>query len=321
MAAASVSIITALIGILLFSGLGFSIAKVVDPTFYTGLLFGNPFGLLMSLVFMGISLGALFAGARFVGKLQAVGMSAMVALVAALVGSVMFWSQITSYTLLAFGALMGMAVGGLFASGAKGSKFGIGFDQAKKVIVAVAVIALVGTMIVVSGNEGYYKNQFTSSITGMTSVSASDIDNSTIEQMIMNANPRMTWDEFLVQSKVNEFDSLSASQQNELKALYHNYTISYNQAVAAAVGTARKNLANSKEASSTILNSLSFFKVILDNIALFYAISLAAMILLAGSVVIEPVAGATSWAFQKPLPERLQPKPKEEVLDVAWTGE
>ena len=320
-ASASISIIAGLIAVALFSALGFSIAKVADPTFYTSFLGLKMVELVLSLVFMGISLGALFAGVRFLGKVQAIGTSLIITLITALIGSVMFWSHISSYTILAAGLVCGAAIGGLFASSAKGTKFGIGFDQTKKVFVVLAIVAFLGTMLMVSGNEEYYRNQFSSSITGLTSISASEIDNSTLEQMVRNTNPRMTWDEFVVEAQVNDYNSLTVEQQQTLRELYHNYTINYENAVAGAVQTTRENLANSSAASSTILNSLSFFKAILDNIALFYAAALASAILLLESIVIAPVAGLTSWAFQKPLPERLQPKPKDEILEVAWTGE
>ncbi len=321
MATASISTIAGLIAIVLFSRLGFSIAKVADPSLYANALARSPLVLILSLALMGVSLGALFAGARFLGKLQATGVSAMAMLIAALVGSVVFWNHITSYTLLALGAVAGASIGGLFASGARGTRFGIGFDQAKKAVVTIAIVALVGTMLVVSGNTEYYRDQFMSSITGMAAVSTSSINNATIEQMVRNANPQMGWDDFLTQAGVTDYGALTPEQQQTLQQMYHNYTIEYEGAVAKAVAATRENLANSTNASATILNSLSFFRLILDNIALFYAISLAAIVMLAGSIVIEPVAGLTSWAFQKPLPEKLQPKPKDEMLDVAWASE
>lgn len=321
MATAGVCIIAGLISVVLFSSTGFAIAKVIDPSFYTEIFGEQLVPLLGSLLFIGISLGAVFSGARFLGKIQAIGISMICGLIVILVGSILFWDRMETYTVLAFGLLLGMALGGLFASNAHGTKFGIGFEQTKKVFVVMAIVAFIGTWVTVGLNEDQYKEQFTSAITGLTAVSAGEIDDATLEQMIREQSPKVTWEQFLVQAQITDYDSMPPEQQVLFQELYQNYTTNYEAGVKEAVEIAKQNLAASGGTSETIMQSISFFQVMLDNIAFLYAAALASMILLAESIIVAPFAGLTSWMFQKPLPERLQPKPKHEILEVDWSGE
>lgn len=320
--AGGIAILAGMISIYLFSMTGFSLAAILDPLFYDGLLGSAFLPMLFSLMLMGVSLGAMFSGARFLGRMQAVGFAGLCSLMVGLTGTLFFQTYLFDYLILSFGLILGASIAAITAGNARGSKFSIGFGHTKKALTVVAIVAFIGAWMMVAGNTDHYKDSFTSSITGLSAIGAADIDDATIEQLIKEKSPaKMSWSEYLKEIEIGDYNSLSLEHRIVVQGMYQNYSTEYDATMAAAIQQARKNLEGSESASELIIESVGFFQDILDNIVLIYAIALASMVLLAESIVVAPVAGITSFVFQYPLPKKDQPKPKGAVLKVKWTGE
>ena len=61
-AAAATCIILGVISVFLFSGIGFSLASVMDPVFYSELMDSHLMTVVLSFIALGIALGSIFSG-------------------------------------------------------------------------------------------------------------------------------------------------------------------------------------------------------------------------------------------------------------------
>ena len=315
----AVSVVAGLLGIMLLGGIGFSIMRLADPLFYAEALTLYAWNILLGLVLIGVSLGALFSAARFSSKIPAAVIGALASLIVVMIGTTFFWKQISSYTIVALGYFIGVTFATLCASGSRGSAFHVGFEHAKKVAAVVAIVALVGAFFLVSSSEKDYQDQFKRGVTGIGGMSLDSMNDSELASLIMAKTPKMTWDEFAAQIPGDSYDTLPQEQKAWYQAQYQNYSTDYESKVAQAVADTREQSNMSEKAAELALSATSFGQLAMDNIALFYAMSLALVLLSAQAVIVSPAAGATSMLFHLNL-KNLRGKKEEEFTPV-WDDE
>jgi len=315
-AATGTSVLAGLLGIMLLGGMGFSIARLTDPVFYAEAITLYAWNILLGLVLIGVSLGALFSAARFIGKIQAAVLGALTSLIVVMIGTTFFWQQISSYTIIAFGYFLGATFASLCASQAKGSSFNIGFEHTKKATAVLAVVALVGSFLLVASADRDYRDQFKRGVTGISAMSLDSMNDSEIAGLIIAKTPKMSWENFSAQL-APPYDTLTEADKADARKWYEeNYTVNYEAQVAQAVKDTREQLDKSQAAADLALSATSFGQLVMDNIALFYALSLALMMVTAQAIIVAPSAGLTSWLFHRPL-TNLRGK-KEEEFTAVW---
>ncbi|MFC2174441.1 hypothetical protein ACFLQ2_01040 [archaeon] len=314
-AAVSISIIAGLLSFVLLSGIGFSIGGVLSPAFYDGLMGMNIIMLILGLVFLGVSMGALFSATRFLAHMRALGLAAITSLIVALIGSVFYWQQMTSYTIVALAFVAGITAAGFLSSKARGTKFSVGFEHAGKAMLIMAIVACVGTLIVVTVDAKPYEDQF---IEGITGIAVIDVDEATVEQMVRAENPKMDFNTFLAQL-ASGYPGYTLEDQQKVEQLYSDYEADYEAEVARSVQETMSTINESKEASSTLIRSTSYFELMYKYISVSYGL---AMLLLLGlsAIVSAPVAGGVSTVLHRPLPKAAHPQPKEKAPAV-WEEE
>ncbi|MCK4327671.1 MAG: hypothetical protein KAW41_04310 [Candidatus Diapherotrites archaeon] len=319
-AASAISISAGMCAVGLLSTIGFSIANLMSPSFYYGLLGLNAVLLLLGLGLLGVSMGALFSATRFLGSIRAAGLAALVSLIVVLFGAVFFWTQMTTYTVIGLAYVIGTTVAGFMSSKAKGSKFGIGFEHAKKAMIAIAIVSFVGVLVVVAVEPEPYRDQFVTGVTGVAMLGVDDLDEGQIRQLIIEkSGPKMEWGEFISQV-APDYASYRLEDQQEVEALYASYSADYEAALDAEVQVTLTRISESEETAGTLIRSLSFFEFIFKNIELSYAGAILALFLVTGTLAVAPAAGGTSLVFHKPLPEEAKPRPKEKAKPL-WDEE